>query len=105
MYKGTTPTFRLTLPEGIDLGDASNVYVTFSRKDNRKLFTKTGGDLVIDENVISVYLDQAETQAFPAGPVLLQVNWTYSEADTVKRACSEIVRVYYTANLEAGVLA
>ena len=105
MYKGTTPTFRLTLPDSVDLGDASKVYVTFARKDGRKIFTKTADDLEIETNVIDVYLNQLETLTFPAGAVQLQVNWTYTEADTVKRACSEIATVYCMANLEAGVLA
>lgn len=104
MYKGTTPTFTLTLPEEIDLAYASNVYVTFSHGEGSSKLTKTGEDLVIDRNVIDVFLTQAETLAFAGSAVFLQVNWTYQEGDVTKRAASEVVVLRLKENLEAGVL-
>lgn len=104
MYKGITPTFTLTLPEGIDLGYAQHVYVTLGRK-GKAILQKSDDDLAIEANTIEVYLDQAETLSLPEGTVQIQVNWTYQEAGKTKRACSEIATTYWKHNLEDEVLA
>ncbi len=97
MRKGTTPTFTLTV-EGVDLTLASSVYVTFAGNDQKEILTKTGADIDVDEHSISVYLTQAETLAFPA-QVCIQLNWTYVEDGTTKRACTEIETVTFNPNL------
>ena len=102
MRKGITPTITLTLPEGIDLGAANNVYVTFANKRGKKI-TKTGTDLDIDENVVKVTLTQEETLGL--SQTYIEVNWTYLEGGVTKRAASEIVSVYFKDNLEPEVLA
>ena len=104
MYKGITPTFTLTLPESVDLSTATNVYVTFADRKGTALARKTGDELEIDENVVSIYLDQSETLKFP-GTIYIQINWTYNEGERVKRACSEIVSAQFSNNLEPRVLA
>lgn len=104
MITGTTPTYTLTLPETIDLSQASNVYVSFSDKSGTELVRKTGADLTISANVINVFLSQAETLSFPLGTILIQVNWTYEEGGVSKRACTEIARDYYSKNLVAEEL-
>lgn len=104
MYKGITPTFTLTLPEDIDLSFASHIYVTLGRK-GKAILQKTEEDLDIDANIVSVFLDQAETLALPEGEVQIQVNWTYQEAGVTKRACSEIAKTWWKRNLEGEVLA
>ena len=105
MITGTTPTYTLTLPETIDLSQASNVYVSFADKSWTELLRKSDSDLEISANEIQVFLTQAETLAFPVGVVLIQVNWTYEEGGVSKRACSEIARDYYSGNLVAEELA
>lgn len=102
MYRGTTPTFTLTLPETVDLSLAANVYVTFSSK-KRTLFEKTGNDLEIDTNVVSVFLTQGETLSLPHR-VEIQINWTYSDGGIKKRACSTIASVTVADNLADRVL-
>ncbi len=104
MYKGITPTFTLTLPNDIDLGMASNVYVTFGRR-GEKILEKTGSALVVNDNEIEVYLSQEETLALPSGEVQIQVNWTYQEADKTVRAASDIATTWWQPNLEPEVLA
>ena len=103
MVRGTTPTFILTLDD-VDL-TGTNVYVTFKQDkgDCPKglLLTKTGDDLTIEENVVSVYLSQEETLRFARGKLYIQVNWTF---DNGKRACSEIALVKVDNNLLNGVL-
>lgn len=97
MYRGTTPTFTMTLPEEIDLSNADNVYVTFSGKDS-VLLTKGTEDLQIKRNVVKVTLTQSETIGFPSR-VMLQINWTYTDGNTQKRACSNIKTVEFKTNL------
>ena len=84
MVQATTPTFILTLPNDIDLGEAAHVYFT------------EDSDLTIDGNEVSVYLSQAETVKLSVGAALLQLNWTYANS---ARACSNIVSVQVTENL------
>lgn len=104
VMKGTTPTFTLTLPEDIDLNAADNVYVTLSYMNSgREIFTKESEDLVIDGNVIDVFLTQEETLSFPSA-AMLQVNWTYNDAGVNKRASSEIVSIDFTNNLLSRVV-
>ena len=102
MYKGTTPTFTLALPEEVDLTQAQNIYVTFEK--GKKELRKTGGSLTVTAHQIEVFLTQEETLAFPAGEVALQVNWTYVDSGVKKRAATEIVKVSVRTNLEDTVL-
>lgn len=104
MYKGITPTFTLTLPNSVNLDNASNVYVSFAGRKGETLITKASEDLSIDQNVVSVYLTQEETLSFPTGPVNIQINWTYIEGNKTKRACSDIVTASFSKNLEQRVL-
>lgn len=94
MVRATTPTFLLTLPKSVDLTLAKNVY--FTAVQNPVAITKTGEDLTINENEVSVYFSQDETLKFSAGTVRIQLNWTYTNGE---RACSEIVNVKVTDNL------
>ena len=116
MHKGITPTITLTLPEDINLEYASNVYVTFQEytslidapifagREPVKM-TKTGDDLVINANTITVTLSQEETLSFKPGAVQIQVNWTYQDGGETKRAASDVASIIFKANLEGGVLA
>ncbi len=103
MYKYTTPTFTLTLPEGTDLGLANEVVATFA-KDGKEIASKTGGDLVVDTNVVQVYFSQEETKNFPLGVIGVQLNWTYIDGGKTKRACSTIAKVWVDANLYKAVI-
>jgi len=98
-YKGTTPTYILTLPKDINLQQATNVYVTFAKTNYTVVLTKTGDDLTITNNTISVFLSQEETMKFQTDSILLQVNWTYDDGGIAKRACTEIVSVPVKRNL------
>lgn len=104
MFKGITPTFTLSLPDDVDLERASNIYVTFAKKNGTALIQKKNDDLEINENVVNVYLTQEETLSFPNGSVLVQINWTYIEGAKKKRACSQIATIFWNDNLERSVL-
>ncbi len=97
MVRYTTPTFTLTLPDSVDLTQATNVYVTFAKGDNK--MTKTDEEIEVSAHSVDVYLSQEETAAFTSGLVQIQMNWTYSETGGIRRACTEIVTVNVTPNL------
>ena len=100
MVQATTPTFVLTLPQTVNLGEAQNVYLTFDQI-GRKI-TKTSEDLTIDGNLVTVSFTQAETVLMSVGQAKLQLNWTYADGS---RACSNIVSIEVTKNLLNEVLA
>lgn len=50
MIKGTTPTLTLTLPEEVDLEQASHVFITFANKDNKRLLELQDDEIEIAEN-------------------------------------------------------
>ena len=108
MYKGITPTIILTLPESAEILNASHVYVTIA--DKVKSITKQDDELTIEADTeheainISVFLTQSETLAFRKGSVMIQVNWTYIESGTSKRACSTIGKLTFADNLLNGVI-
>lgn len=98
MFRGTTPTITLTLPEGTSFANTT-VYVSLSDPSRQEIMRVTGEDLVIEDNVISLYLTQEQTLALP-WLVYIQVNWTYGN----RRACSNIVSIDTKRNLINEVL-
>ena len=83
----TTPTFTLTFNEdGLDLTEAINVYVTF--RSGAITRTKSGSDLEIETQAISVFMSQNDTSKFRTGDVEIQANWTEPNGG---RAASEVV--------------
>lgn len=99
MVQATTPTFILTLPQDIDLGEAAHVY--FTLKQNKTEISKEDSDLTINANEVQVYLSQIETLSLSVGTALLQLNWTYSNGT---RACSTIASVTVDENLLKAVV-
>ena len=102
MIRYTTPTLSLKVT-GADLSDEhiTNVYVTLQQGD--LILTKDGQDLDYDaeHNTVLVFLSEAETAAFAAdNPVLVQVNWLYTNADgTTRRAATNIAKISVTRQL------
>ena len=94
MVQATTPTFVLTLPNTVDLSLARNIY--FTLRQRATVIEKTGADLTVDGQTVSVYLSQVETLALNAGQARLQLNWTYQGGE---RACTNIASVAVTENL------
>ena len=103
MYRGTTPTFTLTLPDTVDLSTAENVYVRISKPNFAPILTKEDEDMVINQNVIELYLTQEETLKLEKDN-LIQVNWVYREGNHIRRACSDIAPIRAKANLINEVL-
>ena len=95
MYKGTTPTYLFRTEAEIDLTRASEVYVTFSTLSKKELFTKSGSDLIIEAQMVGVYLTQEETLSLPQERIQAQLNWTYGS----KRMCSQAMLIDIKGNL------
>lgn len=99
MYQATTPTFVLTLPNTVDLSQASKVVFAISQEQT--IIEKTGDALTISGQTVSVYFTQAETLKFHAGSVKLQLNWVYADGS---RACSNVVSIRVNENLVKKVI-
>lgn len=93
--RGVTATFTLTIDdETIDLTQAANVYVTFSRRG--KTITKSGDDLTVGAQTIMVGLTQAESLAFPEGAAEVQANWTYANGS---RCATDVAAIDFSRQL------
>lgn len=92
MIRGTTPTMTFRIQGDVDLSDADNVYLTIQHGND--IITKTGADLDIDENKVSVWLSQEETLALH-GFLQVQINWTYTDdaTDTKRRAATRLTEI------------
>lgn len=99
MYQATTPTFVLTLPNTVDLTEAETVM--FSLRQGFYALDKSGEDLTVEAQTVSVYLTQAETLALKSGLAQMQLNWTYPDGS---RACSNIANVSIDPNLYKAVI-
>lgn len=100
MYKLTTPTFTFKFPCDFDMStlDPQNTYITFSTKNSKELYTKSGDDLEIGEHTIRVCFLQEETEDFPQ-EVKAQINWVYNDGGVTKRACTNVVSINVKENL------
>lgn len=103
MYRGTTPTITFTLPDTVDLSNAENIYIRFSKANRVPIFTKEDEDMVINQNVIGLYLTQEETLRLDRDN-LVQVNWTYRDGRKLKRACSVVAQLRAKDNLMNEVI-
>ena len=104
MYRGTTPTYTFTVPNTVDLTEASEVHVTFSKTNEELIFDKTGDDITVTAHAVEVYLTQRETLSFPNGEVLVQLNWIYTQGETRKRATTNKITIQAEKNLIDEVL-
>lgn len=102
--KGTTPTFILTVPDTVDLTEATNVYASFGLSTDAELLRKTGDDISVSEHQVDVYLSQEETLALPTGKILVQLNWTYQQGANVLRDATEPAAILFKPNMINEVL-
>ena len=106
MIQGTTPTFTFRLKETINLNEARNVYVRF--KQSTKVIDKTGADMLIDGNVVKVWLTQDESLKLSEGSnVQVQINWTYLDDETgdIRRAATKVKSISIDEQLLKQVIA
>lgn len=99
---GTTPTFQCTLPEGYDIRGAA-VWLTIAQKQYSRELEITGDRLLLDDNVISVFLTQADTLRLVANkPAVIQLNWVF---EGNARGCTDEVPLQFDDNLIKRALA
>ena len=72
MWRGTTPTYTFTLPDGVRLEDFSAVYLTFAQ-NGRTVLEKTKNELEATESGFRLLFSQADTLCFAPGPVKIQL--------------------------------
>lgn len=100
MIIGTTPTFTLTLPNTIDLGDAE--HVKFTIEQFGQVISKDETEMTISTNVVTVKLDQEDTISFGDGiEAEIQLNWTYSDGS---RAATKPKTIPMDKNLYKDVI-
>lgn len=99
MYRATTPTFIFQFPPEAEIAEASAIYITFAKPNGKEIFTKSGSDLEVDEDDVSVFLTQEETLKLPPGAIQIKANWIYQEQSRAKRACSQKMTIFARENL------
>lgn len=104
MIQGTTPTFTFTIKnQEINLSEATNVYVTLAQ--GIKLIEKQGSDLQIDGSTVSVWLTQEESLKLTEGlDAEVQINWTYSDGGTIRRAATKVKSIPVSKQLLKRVI-
>jgi len=104
VIQATTPDFMFRIKDAaINLEDAENVYVTFTQ--NHKIITKTGDDIKIDKNTVSVWMNQKDTVTLNVGTMDAQINWTYLDEDQVlRRNATLVIKIPVRRNLLQRVI-
>ena len=72
MWRGTTPTYTFTLPDGVRLDDFIAAYLTFSQ-NGRTVLEKTKSELEATESGFRLLLSQTDTLRFAPGSVKIQL--------------------------------
>ena len=72
MWRGTTPTFTFTLPDGVRMEDFTAVYLTFAQNGHNVL-EKTKEELEATDDGFRLLFSQADTLCFKPGPVRIQL--------------------------------
>lgn len=88
MFRGTTPTFAITLPADIAVSSLTSAYMTFEQSGSTVL-EKELSDFSLDSvnNALLLTLTQAETLAFTQGQI---VNYQLRFKTATKAYASEI---------------
>ena len=75
MRRGSTPTNTFSVD--IDLRDAT-IFVDYEQK-GQIVLEKTGDDLTVTEDSITLELTQADTLKFQPGAVLIQIRYVFPD--------------------------
>ena len=82
MWRGTTPTYNFTLPDGVRLEDFSTVYLTFAQNGHNVL-EKTKDELESTDDGFRLLFSQADTLCFSPGPVKIQIRARLRDGNAV----------------------
>lgn len=97
MRRGSTPTNTFSLD--IDLRQAT-VFVSYEQ-NGRLVFEKTGEDLTVEEDEISLKLTQEDTLLLKPGEVLIQIRYIFPTGDA---DASNIIRTTAERVIKDGVI-
>lgn len=97
MRRGTTPTN--TFSSDIDLTGAT-VFVDYEQK-NRIIIEKTGEDLTVTTDAVTLELTQEDTLAFRPGEVLIQIRAVFPDGSAL---ASNIIRTTAERIIKDGVI-
>ena len=101
MYRGTTPTFRLTFP--IDIASIKAAYISFSQKD-LCVVEKTLDDCEIEgSRVVRLKLTQKDTLKFDEGIVKCQARILLKDSNDA--VATKIITLTIKGVLKEGVIA
>ena len=101
MIQATTPTLTLTLPSSVNLENATNVVFTIEQ-DGLAVSKDLSNGVIVDANVASVYLAQADTIDFLKDrKAKIQLNWTHPGG---LRAATKIKEIDIDENLFKEVI-
>ena len=105
MYRATTPKITMEIEDGIDLNDATHIYVTICDRKNVTLLEKSDSDVTIESaDRISILLTQAEALALPVGTATIQVNYTYTVNGSMRRAATDKAEISIFKNNKEVVI-
>ena len=95
MIIGTTPTltFKLKKNSNVNFYAVNNIYITLQQ--GSLTITKTGQQIeIVDTKTISITFTQAESLQFTLDKdINVQLNWTYNENGTTKRAATKVTPI------------
>lgn len=106
MFKAITPTITMTFPAEMDFDEVAHICFTM-KQGSKVVLEKHDSQLTIADNVVSVWLSQAETLALSPGEATFQLNWTYPPDgnNRVARGCSDVHVIVIKDNLKNEVIA
>lgn len=102
VVRATTPTFIFTTEDDVDLTLASEVHVTFDSFG--VVLDKTGEDLDVEPQQISVYLSQSDTLLFKVGDCEVMINIKYPDGSRGSSDPDNPIKFKVTKNLLARVI-
>lgn len=72
MWRGTTPTYSFTLPDGVKLTDFTTVFLTFAQ-NGKTILEKTKDELEPTDDGFQLLFSQTDTLCFAPGSVKIQL--------------------------------
>ncbi len=82
MWRGTTPIYTFSLPDGVKLEDFTVAYLTFAQ-NGRTVLEKTIDELEPSNDGFQLSFSQADTLCFKAGPVKIQFRAKTSDGTSI----------------------
>ena len=102
VVRATTPTFIFTTEDDVDLTLASEIHVTFDSFG--VILDKTGDDLDVEAQQISVYLSQADTLSWQVGDCEVMINVKYEDGSRSSSDPDDPIKFKVTKNLLARII-